>query len=141
VDFEISGSTYRAEKISALKQFHVMRRLLPLLSGLAPALKIAREAKDGGTDVMLKMLEPMADILAKMSDEDSDYVIKTCLTGCYKQQGGAFAPITARDGQIMFQDIDMPTMLQITVKAIQENFGGFFTAPAQPSRVEGQSTG
>ena len=123
---EINGQSYRIGRLDAKKQFHVARRLAPLLAGLGGALK--GEAKG-----FAEMVSPIAEALAKMSDEDSDYVIDTCLAVVARQQGSDWAGVMARNGGLMFQDIDLPAMLRLAVAVIQHNLGSFF--PGGPSTL------
>lgn len=122
---EVGGQQYIVGRIDARKQFHVARRLAPLLAGLGTSA-----FKSGATtDGFAKFLGPIADALSKMSDEDVDYVLDICLSACQRlQPNGQGAPVMARGGGMMFNDIDMPQMVQLSVKVIQENMSGFFPA-------------
>lgn len=124
-EIKIGDHLYRIGRLDARKQFHVARRLAPVLAGLSGGAE-----KSGGG--LMKQLMPIADALSKMADEDVDYVLDTCLSVCQRaQQGGQYAPVTAHNGGLMFQDIDMAQMIQLTVAVIQGNMAGFFgAAPA-----------
>ena len=129
---EINGAQYRVGKMDARRQFHVMRRLAPLLSTLGPVAA-------GGLDDPAA-LAPMAAVLAGLSDEDVDYVLDTCLAVCQRQQGDAWAAIRVPNGKAslsMFADIDMAAELRLTAEAIKGNLGDFFApllgAAALPS--------
>jgi hypothetical protein len=121
---EISGQQYRIGRLDAKRQFHVARRLAPLLAGLGGALK--GEAKG-----FAEMVSPIAEALAKMSDEDTDYVLDTCLLVVQRQSGQGWQSVMVKNGGLLFQDIDLPAMLQLTVAVIQQNLGSFF--PGGPS--------
>lgn len=138
MDFEISGNTYRSSKLDAFKQFHVARRLAPLLSGVSSAVKTegAQPVAEGDTPApapqrdFADFLEPMADALAHMPDADCDYILFTCLGAVQRQEGTAWAKVVAPGSRsLMFEDIDMGVMINITLKVIQENIGSFFSAP------------
>jgi hypothetical protein len=125
---EVGGFSYRVGRIDARKQFHVARRLAPLLAGLSDSA-----FKGEG---VARFLGPLTDALSRMSDEDVDYVLDVCLSVCHRiQPNGPAAPIMARGGGMMFQDIDMSQMIQLTVKVIQENMQGFFPAAAAGSAL------
>jgi hypothetical protein len=123
---EINGQSYRIGRLDAKKQFHVARRLAPLLAGLGGALK--PEAKG-----FAELVSPIAEALAKMSDEDTDYVLDTCLMVVQRQQGEGWQNVMVKGGGLMFQDIDLPTMLRLAVAVIQQNLGSFF--PGGPSTL------
>jgi hypothetical protein len=115
---EVGGFQYRIGKIDARKQFHVARRLAPLLAGMSNV-----PDKSQG---FAAFLGPLTDALSGMSDQDVDYVLDICLGACKRiQPSGHPAPVMVRGG-LMFEDIDMGQMIQLAVKVIQVNLGGFF---------------
>ncbi|MFM0044125.1 phage tail assembly chaperone [Paraburkholderia sediminicola] len=119
---EVGGHQYRIGRIDARKQFHVARRLAPLLAGMGGA-------PDRG-EGFAAFLGPLSDALSGMSDEDVDYVLDACLGVCHRiQPSGHPAPVMTRSG-LMFEDIDMGQMIQLAIKVIQENLGGFFPGAA-----------
>lgn len=139
MQFELKGHQYQSGKLDAFKQFHVARRLAPLLSGVGAALKgNGEQPKQGDGEAAAAaqkadfsdFLEPMADALAHMPDADCDYILFTCLAVVQRQQGNGWAKVLAQGSRsLMFDDIDMGEMIGITMKVIQENIGGFFSAP------------
>lgn len=128
---EVGGFSYRIGRIDARKQFHVSRRLMPLLAGLGGAAALKSQA---GADGFKKFLVPISEVLSKMSDEDVDYVLDACLSVCQRlQPNGQGAPVMARGGGMMFNDIDMGQMVQLSVHVIRENLSGFFPAATAES--------
>lgn len=116
MEFEVNGQTYRAERLDAKKQFHVARRLTPVLSSLT-----------GASDT--EIFASIAEALAGMSDEQCDYIIDTCLGVCLRQQGDKWVRVyNERAKALQFDDIDLTAMLQIAQSVIQENLSGFFGA-------------
>lgn len=152
MQFEINGQQYRSGKLDAFKQFHVARRLAPLLSGVSSVLngsglpdpeppraegEAAKAEVPAAPDKkdFVDFLEPMADALAHMPDADCDYILFTCLGVVQRQQGNGWAKVVAQGTRsMMFDDIDMGVMINITMKVIQENIGGFFSAPDATAR-------
>ncbi len=140
VEFDCKGHTYRADKLSAMKQFHVVRRMGEVLAsltglldsglkaGLKPGMNPENVLRDMGTAGLEKALAPLAKGLAEMEDADAEYVIHTCLAAVSrKQKGGGWAKVCA-DERIMFEDIDMAAMLTLTARVLKENLKGFFAA-------------
>jgi hypothetical protein len=124
----VKGETYECGKIPALAQFHVVRRLGPMLVVAGISVEMLRNGMKVELDDIVTMAGPVMELLAKMSDEDSEYIIFTCLAAVKRQQGTAFAPITAKDTKaLMFMDIDMPVMLRLVIEVMKENLGGFLT--------------
>lgn len=128
-EFEIKGQSYNSGKLDAFKQMHITRRLLPMIGRVGPGLMSA----DGGSESMtMASLAPVADALAHMSDEDCDYVVQTCLAVVKRRQGEGAASVWSiiwnkSANRLMFDDIDMAIMLQITTVVIKENLTGFFS--------------
>lgn len=121
-EIKVGDHLYRIGRLDARKQFHVARRLAPVLAGLSGS---AGKTSGG----LVAQLMPIADALSKMADEDVDYVLDTCLAVCQRaQQGGQYAAVTVANGGLMFQDIDMAQMIKLTVAVIQGNMAGFFDA-------------
>lgn len=119
---EIGGQKYRIGRIDARKQFHVARRLAPLLAGLG--------SLSGKGEGFATAVAPLAEALSSMPDSDVDYVLDVCLGACQRvQPNGHAAPIMAR-GELMFEDIDMAQMVQIAIRVIQQNLGSFFPGAA-----------
>lgn len=118
---EIGSEHYSIGKLPALKQFHVMRRIAPLLESMQGDTGTAEDAFIG------KVLAAVG----KMSDEDTDYVVGTCLSVCSRQVGTQQAPVASGSGatfRLMFEDMDMATMIRLTIECIKVNIGSFFGA-------------
>jgi len=117
---ELNGETYKFGKMPVKVQFHVARRLAPLLAGMS----------GGSAAGFMGILGSMAEALSRMTDEDTDYVLDKCMTVCHRKQGERWAPMTNSAGHLMFQDIDLQTMMRLAVGAIQYNLGAFFPVPS-----------
>jgi hypothetical protein len=131
MNITINSNVYEIGKIPAMTQFHIARRLAPLLRGAVgmdlTGLSIIRNA--AGEPVSLDgdagaALGPLLDVLAALKDEDVEYVINSCLNAVsMKQPGGAYAPVRA-NGVVMFP-LGLPTMLHLSFEVIRENMSGF----------------
>ena len=120
MEFELEGRTYRANKIDARTQFHIVRRLAPVLGEIAPALQ-----GKGGLDA----LPPLANAVAKLTDSDADYVIFGLLKAVVRKQdqGLGWGPVATGE-QLMYDDITMPLMLKLAWQSFSFNMSGFFVA-------------
>ena len=127
-EFEVGGGKYRAGRLSAMTQFHVFRRLgpvIPALKGLGPALPVLM-GEGGDLDAAAEALMPVADAIASMSDEDTEYVLGACLSVVQREQGGAWASVwSASAKRPMFDDINMMDMLQIAARVMMGSLGPF----------------
>jgi uncharacterized protein YejL (UPF0352 family) len=73
-------------------------------------------------EVLFDTLVPIADVLSKMEDADVDYVLKKCLAVCQKHNGSNWVPIM-RGGNLMFEDLDLAALIQLTMEVVQDNLG------------------
>lgn len=122
---EVKGLTYRIGQMDAVSQFHVTRRIGPLLATMGLSLSQLSTGMNLDMDDFAPILGPVTEMMAKMSDEDANYVIFTCLSVVARDQGGSkFAPITS-SGHLMFEDIDMPGMLRLVIEVLKSNLGAF----------------
>lgn len=141
-EFEIAGHKYRTEQLSAFKQFHVNRRLLPLIPPLAPLfLRIAEDArkegkgtkealKDMGALVtLLESAQPFADALATLPDESAEYIIDVCMSSVLRHDGTGWHKAWNSNGKIaMYPELhDIGTLLQVVVRVIVANLGPFIS--------------
>lgn len=142
-ELEIGGNTYRINSMPAMTQFHVMRKLGPVLPGIVPVLAQAAAAlpqadgqEDGGAmatvdgvAAIAMAARPLLDGLAAMADADAEYVINHCLSAVMRRDaGGKSWSAVHRDGVTMFDDIDMMTSMQIVWAVLRENYTSFFRA-------------
>lgn len=131
--FEIAGNTYRAGKLDAIKQLHVVRRLAPLIGSLQGT--DLKGAMDGSQEGMMSVLGPLSEALAAMSDADTEYVLGACLGVCQRQIAGGLgwsAVWSAQAKAVMFSDIQLPAMLQLVGKILIANVGDFTSALPHP---------
>jgi hypothetical protein len=120
----INDKQYRSGKLDAMKQFHIARRVAPALTGLVSAFSGAGASQED----FARALGPLADAVAQMPDADAEYVLGTCLAVVSRQTDPTtWAPIW-REGRLVFDDIDLGTMIQLAAKVIQDNLGNIFGA-------------
>lgn len=128
IEFEQGGHAFRAAKLDAFKQFHVSRKISPLIPLLVPVF--VKVASEGNLTKNLagyaELLTPFAEALASMSDENAEYLLATCLSVVQRKQGDTWAPIWSATGKCcMFDDMDMSALLPLVVRVIQDSLGGF----------------
>lgn len=124
-EFIVSGINYRSHKMPVMQQFHIARRLAPIFSTLAGAAA-KLQFVDGKIVGGEELIEPVAAGLASLSDADSEFVINACLNVTQRQQAPTlYAPVIA-GGRLMFDDIGLKEMMQITWAILQETMTPFF---------------
>lgn len=134
-EFSIGAKDFKLCKIDAFKQFHIVRRIAPILSELLPSLagaqKIANQKDLSESDKFeefAKIAAPFMAGLSKLSDEDSNRVLFGLLASVeVKQESGNWAKVST-DSMLMMQDLELPVLLQIAGKAFMFNLAGFFAA-------------
>lgn len=161
MEFEIKENEYRTTKMDVLRQFHISRKIAPVIPTLIPIFgQLAADAKanaekakaEGRTpdasdmlslsmDKMSLVLGPFADALASMKEEDVDYIMDVCLATVSRKVTVGNSANWARIGSakaLAFDDIDLSVVFPIVTKVIWENLGPFINgflsnAPAAPA--------
>lgn len=123
---EINGIKYQIGKMDALTQFHVLRRLTPILA--TAGIGVAQLKGMKTADDFMPLLAPITAVVASMSDDDSNYIIFACLSAVKRQvTPESWAPLTSPERRLMYQDIDMVMMLRLGFEVLRENMMGFLT--------------
>ena len=133
MEFEIKGVNYRASKLSVFDQLKVSRKLLPVLAGMLGDFQCIKAAAQGGdvNKAIESALPKIADSLAEMSEEDTNAIIFPCLSVVARQNGKVWAPVMSQN-ELMFDDIDLMSMLQIVGRVVGDSLGNFL--PAAPDK-------
>ncbi|MEG2566697.1 MAG: hypothetical protein RSA84_10870 [Acinetobacter sp.] len=136
----ISGKNYTIGRLNALDQLHVSRKIAPIIPSLIPIIsEVAKgglskviESMESDDDVELEnidlkeldglssALSPLMDVIAGMSEGDTNLVIHKCLSVVIRD--GA---VLCRGESIMFDDLDMMQILPLVVAVIRKNLGNF----------------
>lgn len=144
-EIELGGNRYSIGRLTAKQQFHVSRRIAPVIPSLIPVfVKLATRIKAGGGDPTKpnvpatigalstdlsgfgEVLQPFTDALAAMNDADADYVLDNCLTAVQRWQATGWAQVVSREQKTyMFEDMDMSVILPLAVQVIVANLGPF----------------
>ncbi|KVU18298.1 phage tail assembly chaperone [Burkholderia ubonensis] len=167
-EVQLNGVRYAIGKLSAMQQFHVSRRIAPIIPPMIPVLMkfygeleqadVAREQAranaafaalaEGGApgedvaapaadksrelqslvDAIAPVLQPFADALAALKDDDAEYVFGTCLSVVERWQGAGWAKVwSAAHKTSMFDDIGIDVMLPLVVRVVVANLGPFIS--------------
>lgn len=140
-DFQIGEKKFKLSKLDAFKQFHIVRRLGPILGEIIPAaqklkIKAVGDGEKSQAQVMREIgiiVQPIMKGLALLSDEDSEFVLKgLCSAVEIQQEHGNWARLS--DGKVMsIQTLDLAEMLQAAGQAFAYNLAGFFPSAHQNS--------
>lgn len=140
-EIQLRGHVYRLGRLNAFQQLHVSRKVGPLIPALIPAfLAIGREGvKLEALESLAPMIQPFTDAFASMADADVEYVASVCLSVVQRQQGSTWAPVWSVQGKcLMFDDLDLGSVLPLVVRVITENLGPFISGllTGQPTPVQ-----
>lgn len=140
-DFQIDGKEFKLSKIDAFKQFHIVRKLGPILGDIIPVAQklksLSPKADSTSSDQMVQeigvLVKPIMDGLSKLTEEDANKVLLGLLASVeIKQSQGNWARI-AREDSLMIENLDLKVMLQAAGRAFMYNLSGFFAIAPQVS--------
>lgn len=132
LEFAVGEHTYRAGKLDAVSQLHIVRRLAPILATLRSVA-----AEGVGEDALQKAVAALGEI----SDEAVEYIIAKCLAKVQRKRPGdtgwtAIWNASARRPQ--FDDLGGFEVLTITSKVVMAEMGPFFEGLASSLHAGGQ---
>lgn len=133
-ELPLLGHTYQIGKMPAMAALHCARRVAPAWSAfgmgmheMAQKMKAAQQVPDFDAE-FLRVAQPVAEIVARMSDADVNYVVQACLNLVRRKQAEGWAPVM-RGENLMFEDMPLNVMMRLVFETLKENVGGFFQAP------------
>lgn len=136
-DIEIGGQKYRIGRLNARKQFHVARRLAPVVPDVIGSLaSMKRMVMGEKVDIaeFARLINGGVNGLARMSDADADYVLDECLSVVTMSQMGHWVKIWSPGAGPMFDTLDLAQMAQLVWAVVQTNLMNFFPAPQPTSK-------
>lgn len=135
-EFEVQGQRYRCTKLNAKEQLKVMKRLLPMITAFSG---VNIEAAMRGDPAEAALIGAnLTESLHRLTDEDMDYVLDTCMSKCSRAVPGGlgWSPAWSREAELpMFDDISGPTMMVIIGRVLVDSIGDFSSALSQLSRA------
>ncbi|EIT1501268.1 hypothetical protein L1H89_004590 [Salmonella enterica] len=122
-------------KLSVFDQLKVTRKLLPVLAGMMSDFGSIRSLlpADGKIDgakfdalkpVFETLLPRIADELSSLTEDDTNAIIHPCLAVVSRKHMGGWTPVF-NSGQLVFDDIDLLTMLQLVARVVADSLGNF----------------
>lgn len=142
-EFELGENTYRIGRLDAFRQFHLSRKIAPLIPTLIPAFLTLRNTSREGAAAsdlgsMAEAFAPFAEGIANMSDEAAEFILGSCLSVVQRKHGSAWMPVwSAQNKTCMFDDIDLAQMVQISVRVMEGSLGPFLRGLlANPTTAE-----
>ena len=148
--FSVGAQTFRAAPMDADSQLQISRRVLPILTGLLPAMTeqfrarqaAVRKAEEAGEEAppladILSMdmsalvpgLQSAAMALANMDDEVFNYLKAACLRRVEMQRAGdsGWVPVwNVQAGRLQFETIEGHEVLLIVTEVLKREVGPFY---------------
>lgn len=138
-EFEVGGFKYMAGKLNAFQQFHVLRKLGPVIAKIGPSFMMTPPAvtdnpdgsatvKPTGTSLFdnIAMMGPVLEALSEMSETDCDFVLQRCLSVTKREVARSWVPVWNEQAKrLQFEDIDLSAMMQITIFVLGDSLAGF----------------
>ena len=117
--FDLEGKQYQVRRIDVFSQ-------LSLVAKLSMVLATVSEQKDKEL-LISNFAKFFAAFAASMSKEDLNEIFKLSLSSIYRRNKTTWQPIY-KNGAMLFQDIDLKTMLNLVWRVIEVNkLNDFFT--------------
>ncbi|WP_147199263.1 phage tail assembly chaperone [Pantoea sp. MBD-2R] len=138
MEVDIADVNYRIAKLDVFQQLKVSRKLLPLLAGMLSDVGTLKAAAAEGDlyKALEKTLPTIAQTLADMSEEDTHAILHPCLSVVSRQQAKGWAPIFSQ-GVLMFDDLDLVTMLKLVMRVVEDSLGSFLPElPVSPGAAQ-----
>jgi hypothetical protein len=125
-EVELAEHTYRVGRLNAIQQWEIFRRLGPVLPMLSAEMDGSVAATPGARWIM----SAVAGFLSQLKQEDADYILHAALAVVerFDPQNQRWFRVASMNGTggLMYQDIELLTMLELMDRALQENMGSFF---------------
>jgi hypothetical protein len=133
-ELSIGGVNYRTGDLDVFQAYHMARKLSPFLAGLMDSMTRAQSSPAGnGSDTTAtpnfwSAVGPVAEAIAEMSQEDSEYILRTCLGTVMRRGEGAqnWARLTTAQGILMFEDLKLGDALELMRAVLEDQLGPFF---------------
>lgn len=130
-EVEFGGKKYQIGRLDAMSQFHVSRRIAPVLPPLIRTyLELASSdaplTKNLG--LLATSIQPVMDAISQLKDDDAEYVVGKCMAVVERQHLDGWAKVWSSAHKVsLFDDIDVGVMLELTVRVVMENLGPFIS--------------
>lgn len=137
----IGSRSYVLHKMDVFKQFHVARKMAPMLAEVLPHIKSLKSLPTSPQEVsklsdeekfqaLVPLAGPIIKCFSSLSNEDADFVLHNLLECVEVDQGKVVSKLMI-NGTLMFNDLELPQLLNIAARVFMSNLSGFFNALPQ----------
>lgn len=145
-EIAIGGHDYRCGKLATRTQLHVVKRLIPVVQGLAPLFAAGSTQltpDENGALVpgfaginLYEALAALANTVGLLSDADSDFILDAALDAVRWKQGERWVPLRAPGGALMLAAADdLAVQLRLLWEVLAESLANFSFATLLPSQA------
>lgn len=134
----IDGREYKLNKINPMTQFHIVRRITPIMGKVLPLLvSVKSDASSfesiGETkqlDMLAKLATPVMEGLSSLSDADADFVLIRLLASVEMKDASTGHWFFIADGQVgmKYDTLELPLMINLAGRAFMHNLASFIHA-------------
>jgi len=111
----INGVVYRTGQLNAKEQFHIARRLAPIVAAMAMDVNLGAA-----------MFQSLAEAVKKLDDADVDFIMRTTMKTVLRQVGDRWAPTWNVQADIpQFADMNAAMLTELMMAVIEDQLGGF----------------
>ena len=147
---EINGQHFNCAKLPTRVQWHVVRRLMPVLQGLMPLFAMAETVRlntDSDGNIMtpdlsginvFDALAALTNTIGMLSDGDADYILDAALSCVTWRQGARerWMPIRAPGGVFTNGTADQfDVQIRLLWEVLRESLANFSLATVLPSPI------
>ncbi len=118
MNVECDGKEFQIGNLGLVDALQLARKV----ANVAPIIDGLVKPENSGKDRTMLMLLA----IAQLSDDAAQDVIRICTKEIRIKQPETWARLTDKNGDVMFDDITLTTLLTLTVHSIEVNVGPFF---------------
>jgi len=147
-DVELAGYNYRCLRLPTRTQFHVVKRLIPVLQGLAPLFSQAANQRlttdDEGNSVpdfssvtAIEAVAALSNTIGMLTDADSDFILDSALSCVRWQQGDRWIPLLGAGGTLTNGGADdLAIQLRLLWEVLSQSLANFSFATLLPQQAQ-----
>lgn len=133
-EIQIGNHWYRCLRMPTRIQFHVVKRLMPVLQGLAPIFSLAqgRLVQDANGQIIpgdingFETIAALANTVGMMTDADADYVLDAALSAVQWRSADRWVPLRGQGGGFLNSDADnLDVQLRLLWEVLRESLANF----------------
>ena len=122
-----------------MSEFGSIKALFPSSATVTEGGERAAYSLEDLAPLFEKVIPKIADTMSALSEEDTNAIIFPCLAVISRQHGKGWTPVCSQ-GELMFDDIDLFSMLQMVGRVVGDSLGNFLPElPATGTPIQSQA--